>query len=137
MIRVQPADEPGSFDEIVRQPGLRALSRRVGEKRPGAGHPPNNTYSRRDTWFALELVGFQVVPGPTTVDPLRTTIDATINVVLDLNNPKLRTQRSSYAAVYLSRHISYAYLQQRAPFVARELQRQNKLLPADQPPVTP
>ena len=222
MILVQPADEPGSFDETVRQPGLRALSRRVGEKLPGGGRSPKNTYSRRedipseefptewrkaipdlmaqykqlcaysvlyieagtgsatvdhfipvssnwqeaynwsnyrlacglintkkgrgtpldpfnieDTWFALELVGFQVVPGPTTVEPLRTAIDATINVVLDLNNHKLRTQRSDYAVAYRSRDISYAYLERRAPLVARELQRQNELLPADQTPVTP
>lgn len=33
MIRVVPADEPESFDEKVRQPGLRAIAQRVGEGR--------------------------------------------------------------------------------------------------------
>ncbi|WP_416769562.1 hypothetical protein ACMGT0_20595 [Pseudomonas sp. RHF3.3-3] len=32
MIRVQPADEPESFDEKVRQPGLRAIAELIGEQ---------------------------------------------------------------------------------------------------------
>ncbi len=31
MVRVQPTDEPGTFDATVRQPGLRALAEMVGE----------------------------------------------------------------------------------------------------------
>ena len=32
MIRVEPADEPESFEKNVRQPGLRALAELAGEK---------------------------------------------------------------------------------------------------------
>lgn len=211
MIRVQPAEEPATFGEAVRQPGLRALARRVGEEVPGPGRPPKKIYGRReeipskefpkewrralpellrryhqlcayaalsiesgtgdatvdhfvpvsqdwrtayewsnfrlacglvnqakdvakpldpfkieDHWFALELVGFQVVPRDETVDPLRSTIRATIKV-LDLNCAALRLQRSSYAEDYFGGHISLAYLRRRAPFVARELERQGRL----------
>ena len=48
MIPVTPADEPDTFDELVRQPGLRALARRVGIKVPGPGRPPKNIYPRRE-----------------------------------------------------------------------------------------
>lgn len=34
MIRVTPAPEPATFDEAVRQPGLRAIAERVGERPP-------------------------------------------------------------------------------------------------------
>lgn len=32
MIRVEPANEPESFDEIVRKPGHRAIAELVGEE---------------------------------------------------------------------------------------------------------
>lgn len=34
MIRVTPAPEPATFDEVVRQPGLRAIAEMIGEKPP-------------------------------------------------------------------------------------------------------
>lgn len=220
MIRVRPADEPDTFDAQVRQPGLRALQRRIGIDVPGAGRPPRNTYSRpeevppaefppewrkaipdlleryahlcaytalyiepgtgdatvdhfipisvdwrmayewknyrlacrqvntdkgrgrpldpfeiEDGWFELELVGYQVVPGAATAEPLRAAIRATIEDVLRLNSARLRRQRSEYAESYLADDISLAYLERRAPFVARELRRQGKLRPADLAPV--
>lgn len=218
MIHVHPADEPESFDEMVRKKGLRALARRVDEKVPGPGRLPK-IYPRRediparefptewrqaipdlmarykqlcaytalyieegtgwptvdhfipvasdwreayewsnyrlacgpvntnkgvntpldpfkieDHWFELELVGYQVVPGARTVNPLRSTIDATINIILKLNNKNFCIQRSKYAAAYRDKGITLDYLERRAPFVARELRRQNKLHPADQVP---
>jgi 5-methylcytosine-specific restriction endonuclease McrA len=214
MIRVQRADEPETFDALVRRPGLRALARRTGEDVPGPGRPPKNVYDRRedipskefppewrtaipdlldryshlcaytalyiedgtgdatvdhfvpistdwrlayewsnfrlscgqvnankdlaqpldpfeieDGWFELDLVGYQVIPGACTTDPLRTLIRATIESVLKLNSACFRRQRSKYAEAYLTGQISLEYLERRAPFVARELRRQGKLRP--------
>ncbi len=221
MIRVEPADKPDTFDEMVRQPGLEALTRRVGEYVPGSGRRPAEIYACRedvpskhfkptwraaidalmerydslcaytalyiehgtgdatvdhfipvssnwrtayewsnyrlacgqvntnkdvnkpldpfkieDHWFELDLVGYQVVPGNRTVDPLRSIIDETINIILNLNNRRFRNQRSTYALEYQAHHITLDYLERRAPFVARELRRQNKLHPADTVPPT-
>lgn len=48
MIRVHLAPEPSTFDATVRQPGLRAIARLVGEKVPGSGRRPETTYPRRE-----------------------------------------------------------------------------------------
>lgn len=215
MIRVRPAAEPESFDELVRRPGHRALTRRIGEEVSGPGRPPKNIYNRRedipskefppewrksipdlleryrhlcaytalyiedgtgdatvdhfvpisadwslayewsnfrlscgqvnankdqakpldpfeiaDNWFELELVGYQVIPGTDTHDPLRALIRTTIENILKLNSTCFRRQRSKYAEAYLTGQISFEYIERRAPFVARELRRQNKLRPA-------
>ena len=55
-----------------------------------------------DDWFHLELVGYQVIP--------RTSI------------------REEYASNYFQREISLDYLRRRAPFLAREIERQGKAL---------
>ncbi len=222
MIPVQPADKPDNFDAMVRNPGLRAIMRRVGVKVPGGGRPPKKIYARpedipsdefpklwrasipdlmrryknlcaytalfiedgtgdatvdhfvpvsvdwrgayewpnyrlacgqvntnkdvatpldpfdiKEGWFELELVEYQVVPGTGIVDPLHTQIKTSIDDVLGLNDVEFRRQRSTYADDYLVGHISLDYLERRAPFVARELRRQGKLHPTDQPTAVP
>ncbi len=79
-------------------------------------------------WFELELVGFQVVVGncPSTVS--RAQIAATLRL---LNLPDFCKAREEYVVNYEQHHIDFDYLQRRAPFVAAELRRQNRLHPAD------
>ena len=83
-----------------------------------------------DGWFALELVEFQVVPGdrlpPTRHEAAETTIRR-----LGLCDGECCGARAEYAEAYWDGHISLDYLTRRAPFVAHELRRQNRLTPAD------
>lgn len=80
----------------------------------------------QDGWFALELVGFQVVPGETLDASSRERVLATIDR-LNLNDRECCGLRDEYASEYLAGHISLDYLRRRAPFVARELERQGRL----------
>ncbi len=76
-------------------------------------------------WFALDFVAFEVVPGVASTDPRFTAIEHTISPDgLDLNSYECRTLREEYVEGYRSGEISWSYLEQRAPFVARELRRQ-------------
>lgn len=96
---------------------------------------PLDPFEVEDGWFELELVGYQVLPGAGVQEPLRTQIQATINDILHLNDPDHCLARSEYAEEYLKpKGISLDFLERHAPFVARELRRQGKLHPADQPP---
>jgi 5-methylcytosine-specific restriction endonuclease McrA len=79
-----------------------------------------------DDWFALELVGYQVVPGPGTTGEVLGRVEATIRL-LGLNDEVCRETRAEYAERYLNGDIRLEYLERRAPFVARELRRQGKL----------
>ena len=84
----------------------------------------------QDDWFELELVGFQVRAGPDVARGIREQVDKTI-IDLGLNRFDCRKAREDYAENYWSANISLAYLEQRAPFVARELRRQGRLLACD------
>lgn len=95
---------------------------------------PLDPFEIDDEWFVLDLVGYQVLPGETTQGGLRETILATI-AALHLNDADYRLARSEYAEEYLKENgIPLDYLERRAPFVARELRRQNRLRPTDQVP---
>lgn len=83
-----------------------------------------------DDWFALDLVGFQVIGGPGATDNIRAQVERTIDE-LALNDLACRQARTGYAEDYLEGLISLAYLERRAPFVARELRRQGRLCPTD------
>jgi hypothetical protein len=80
-------------------------------------------------WFALELVGFQVVRGPEAPTHLEPEINATLDL---LNAPDCCRAREEYFTCYRTGEINYDYLCRRAPFVAQELRRQGELLPEDQ-----
>lgn len=83
-----------------------------------------------DDWFALELIAFQVKPGPGAPDALAGMVDT-----LDLlNQPEFCRARSEYVEEYLAGEIPLGALDRKAPFIARELRRQGKLLPADARP---
>ncbi|MCY1059720.1 hypothetical protein [Nannocystis sp. SCPEA4] len=88
---------------------------------------PLDPFEIEDGWFELELVGYQVLPGAGTHGQLRAAILATIEA-LHLNDADYRDARATYAEEYLQQHISGDFLRRHAPFVARELQRQGRVL---------
>lgn len=78
-------------------------------------------------WFVLELVGFQVLPGPSVTDPgLKARIQDTI-IRLGLND--FCRDRADLAELYWDRQISFYILYRDNPFVATELARQHRLRP--------
>lgn len=205
MMRVTPAPEPDTFDEMVRQPGLRALDRLALElgvpksEIPSSKFPdhwrrslndlmaaynricsylclyiPRGTGARsvdhmvpkstawncayewdnyrlacslmnsrkgdavhvldpfevEDGWFVLELVAFQVIPANGLAEPTATAVEDTIRR-LRLNDEECCGAREEYAEDYWSEHVTFDYVVRRAPFVANELRRQNRLREAD------
>ena len=81
-------------------------------------------------WFALELVEFQVLPGDGLPDELTSAVENTIER-LRLSDHICCSARAEYAEDYWSEKISFDYLMRHAPFVARELRRQHRLLPGE------
>ncbi len=79
-------------------------------------------------WFALELVEFQVVPGRGLPADVRRRVVDTI-AKLRLSDNVCCEARAAYAQAYWAGEVSLSYLQRCAPFVARELERQNRLTP--------
>ena len=87
-----------------------------------------------DGLFALELVEFQVTAGVAATADLRARVDDSIRV-LGLNSVECCAARREYVAGYDDGPgqggIDLPYLERRAPFVARELRRQKRLLRGD------
>jgi len=81
-------------------------------------------------WFELELVGFQVKPADNLKPLIRTRVDRTITR-LRLNDGDCRDARESYAVDYWNGEIPFTRLTRRAPFVAMELRRQERLRKGD------
>jgi len=82
-----------------------------------------------DDWFQLELVGFQVLPNPNLSPLQRAAIEETIGR-LNLNDHDCRHGRQERAEQYWRQEVSLRILTREAPFVARELMRQGKLIGA-------
>ncbi|MCB9638854.1 MAG: hypothetical protein H6728_07245 [Myxococcales bacterium] len=82
----------------------------------------------KEGWFALELVGFQVIPGETLSKKpkIKRAVENTI-VKLGLCDSECSKLRAQYAQDYWDGHISLDYLKRRVPFVASELERQGRL----------
>lgn len=78
-----------------------------------------------DDWFQLELTGYQVVAAPGLSPEVTQRVASTIDR-LRLNDHDCLMLREAYAADYLVGHISRDYLGRRAPFLARELERQGQ-----------
>jgi len=78
----------------------------------------------RAGWFALELVGFQVIRGATAPPANARAIDATLDLV---NTPEFCKAREEYVTSYEAGDISVGYLERRAPFVAGELRWHGRL----------
>lgn len=82
-------------------------------------------------FFALELVDFQVVPGPRADGEILSRVRRTIER-LKLDQPsKISRQMETYYVSYFAGQISWSYLATRAPFLAKEMRRQGKQLPGD------
>lgn len=81
-----------------------------------------------DDWFALELVEYQLIPGPGATGEVRAQVERTIRD-LRLNDEDCLKARAEYVESYLGGAIRLDYLERRAPLIARELRRQGKLRP--------
>lgn len=100
--------------------------------RKGAVPDVLDPFEVRDGWFALELTGFQVVPGPGVEgdDTLTGKVESTIEE-LGLRDQECCDARAEYAEDYWAAHVDIDYLERHAPFVAAELRRQGRLLEGD------
>ena len=79
-------------------------------------------------WFVLDLVGFQVLPAHNLDEATRSQIQDTIDR-LGLND--FRSDRERDAENYWAGEVSFNVLLEESPFVAMELQRQNRLREED------
>lgn len=80
-----------------------------------------------DDWFHLELVGYQVIPRADLDPAIKSRVQATIKR-LKLNDRDCLVLREDYATDYFQGDISLGYLRRRAPFLAREIERQGRAL---------
>lgn len=80
----------------------------------------------RDGWFVLEFSFLQVLPTPDLDEPARGLVQATIDR-LDLNDEECIRARSMYYDAYIEGGLTFAWLEQWSPFVARELKRQERV----------
>ncbi len=105
----------------------RLSSLRVNAKK---NNNPNfvDPFDVKDGWFALELVGLQVIRGPKAPKAELARIDACLPA---LNMPSFIEQRAEYLDEYRNKHIDLDYLSRRAPFLAAELRRQGALNAGD------
>lgn len=84
-----------------------------------------------ETWFCLELVGFQVLPGKNLNKECLEKVKSTIER-LKLNDSLFKNTRLEHANMYWHEYVSFEFLKRESPFVARELSRQGKVLKCDQ-----
>lgn len=86
----------------------------------------------KDGWFELDLTSYRVVRGASAPTRQHRKIDATLPL---LNLRDCCLQRKQYVEDYQlgpgNKGIDLTYLERRAPFIARELRRQGKLLRGD------
>lgn len=79
-----------------------------------------------DGWFRLELVGYQVIPAHGLPAVIHEQVQATIDR-LKLNDYECLKLREEYAEDYYRGNISFGHLEQRAPFLAREIEIAGKV----------
>jgi hypothetical protein len=76
-----------------------------------------------DGWFTLDLSFLQVLPSATLDEPTRLRVQATIDR-LKLNDEECLAARGEDLDWYWSGGMSFEMLEEKSPFVAKELQRQ-------------
>lgn len=79
-----------------------------------------------DDWFRIELVGYQIIPTNNLPEEVEQRVQATIDR-LKLNDYECLKLREAYATAYRQGDISQHFLRQRAPFLAREMERAGNL----------
>ena len=115
------------WDQVYEWSNYRLACSRMNTRK-GAAADVLDPFEIEEGWFALELVGFQVLPGDGLSDEVTGAVANTIER-LRLNDFACCGVREEYAERYWNGGISFRHLMQHAPFVARELQRQHRLLP--------
>lgn len=93
--------------------------------RKGAVHVALDPFQIENDWFVLNLVTFEVLPGLALSKELTKKIWSTIDH-LNLNDRQCKNVREDYFVAYQAGDISWSYLCRRAPFVAREVERQGR-----------
>lgn len=82
-------------------------------------------------WFALELVTFQVIPGPRAEGATLVRVRETIGRLRLDRWTRISRQMKQYWDEYFAGRIAWQYLSTRAPFLASEMRRQGKLRDGD------
>ncbi len=80
-----------------------------------------------DGWFALDFDSLQVEPSAALCLPLRSRVRATIEQLRLNDQGTCRQMRETWFDEYCEGHISFGFLQRRAPFIAKELERQGRI----------
>lgn len=100
--------------------------------RKGVAAEVLDPFEVQDGWFQLDLVRFQLQPAPGLSAEVIARIELTIRL-LGLDDEDCKHSRASWFENYQAGHISLPFLDRRFPLLARELRRQDRLLPADRP----
>ncbi len=115
------------WDQVYEWSNYRLACSRMNTRK-GAAADVLDPFEIEEGWFALELVGFQVLPGDGLSDEVTGAVANTIER-LRLNDLACCGVREEYAERYWNGVFPFDHLMQQAPFVARELQRQHLTLP--------
>ena len=78
-----------------------------------------------DTWFTLNFKTFFVEPNPELSSPNRERVQDTIRILHLNNDTDLVDERIEFICDYCTDAISFIHLQNKAPFIACELERQD------------
>jgi 5-methylcytosine-specific restriction endonuclease McrA len=117
-----------AWQQIYEWSNYRLAAAKINSKKSNL-HLLLDPFAIPDGLFALEFVAFQVKPGP-AAGGLEAQVMDTINV-LGLNDQECCDAREAYFNCYNEGKIRLDHLEERAPFVAREMRRQRRLRPGD------
>ena len=132
--RIHPTTGAGSVDHYIPKSASKALAYEWCNYRLACARMNARKHEATDVldpfevqhgWFALELVGFQVVVGAGIATDVAAQVTRSIER-LHLNADVCCETREEYATSYWSEAIDWNYLQRNAPFVALELERQER-----------
>lgn len=122
------APKSQKWDKVYEWSNYRLCCSRLNSRKNDYGDVVD-PFDVKNGWFELELLGFEISPGPTVRGtPLEQAVQDTIDR-LGLND--FRGDREEDAERYWSNGYSLEILKKESPFVAYELWRQNRLNPGD------
>lgn len=132
--RIHPTTGAGSVDHYIPKSVNKALAYEWRNyrlactrmnARKGKATDVLDPFEVQNGWFALELVGFQVVVGEGVAIDVASRVTRSIER-LGLNADLCCDTREEYATNYWSNAIDWKHLRRNAPFVAFELERQGR-----------